>query len=34
MSAVNIQISSKVFNKSFKPYLEDEHRYLVFYGGA
>lgn len=31
---VNIQISKKVFNKAFLPYLENDKRYLVFYGGA
>lgn len=34
MSEVNINISTKVFNKSFLPYLENDKRYLVFYGGA
>ena len=31
---VDINISSKVFNKGFLPYLENDKRYLVFYGGA
>ena len=31
---INIHISSKVFNKAFKPYLNTDTRYLVFYGGA
>lgn len=31
---LNVQISKKVFNKSFLPYLDDDHRYLIFYGGA
>lgn len=31
---VNIKISKKVFNKSFIPYLQNDKRYLVFYGGA
>lgn len=34
MSNINIQISKKVFNKGFLPYLTNESRYLVFYGGA
>jgi phage terminase large subunit len=34
MKNINIKISSKVFNKKFLPYINDEHRYLVFYGGA
>lgn len=34
MNSISIRISKKVFNKKFLPYLEDEHRYLVFYGGA
>ena len=34
MSEINIQISSKVFNKAFIPYLDNDKRYLVFYGGA
>ena len=34
MSEVNINISSKVFNKAFIPYLDNDKRYLVFYGGA
>lgn len=31
---LNISISSKVFNKGFMPYLDNDKRYLVFYGGA
>lgn len=31
---VNINISKKVFNQSFIPYLNNDKRYLVFYGGA
>ena len=31
---ISIQISSKVFNKSFIKYLDNDKRYLVFYGGA
>ena len=32
--AVNIRISKKVFNDVYLPYLENEDRYLVFYGGG
>lgn len=31
---VNIRISKKVFNDVYLPYLENEDRYLVFYGGG
>jgi phage terminase large subunit len=31
---INISISGKVFNTAFKPYLNIDTRYLVFYGGA
>ena len=31
---VDINISKKVFNKGFIPYLDNDKRYLVFYGGA
>ena len=31
---VNIKINKKVFNKSFIPYLQNDKRYLIFYGGA
>jgi|GEM_PF-2589204 len=34
MPSVNIQISKKVFNSSFVAHLENDNRYLVFYGGA
>lgn len=34
MSEVNINIDTRVFNKSFLPYLSNDKRYLVFYGGA
>lgn len=34
MADININISKKVFNKSFLPYLTNDKRYLVFYGGA
>ena len=31
---VNIRISKKVFNNIYLPYLDNEDRYLVFYGGG
>ena len=31
---VNIKISKKVFNDVYLPYLENEDRYLIFYGGG
>ena len=31
---LKIEISSRVFNKTFLPYLNNDSRYLVFYGGA
>ena len=31
---VNIKISKKVFNDCYLPYLDNEDRYLVFYGGG
>lgn len=31
---VNIKISKKVFNDVYLPYLDNEDRYLVFYGGG
>ena len=34
MSEINVQISKKVFNQKFLPYLDNDKRYLVFYGGA
>lgn len=34
MPAVNIRISKKVFNDVYLPYLENDDRYLVFYGGG
>lgn len=34
MNEINIQISRKVFNDAFLPYLNNNKRYLVFYGGA
>lgn len=33
-NTINVQISKKVFNKVYIPYLEDINRYLIFYGGA
>ena len=32
--SVNIKISRKVFNEVYLPYLENDDRYLVFYGGG
>ena len=34
MSTVNIKISKKVFNPVYLPYLDNEDRYLIFYGGG
>ena len=34
MSTVDIRISKKVFNSVYLPYLNNEDRYLVFYGGG
>ena len=31
---ITIDISKKVFNDVYLPYLENEDRYLVFYGGG
>lgn len=31
---INIQINKKVFNKKYLPYLDNEDRYLLFYGGG
>lgn len=31
---LKIEISSRVFNKAFLPYINNDSRYLVFYGGA
>lgn len=31
---VNIKISKKVFNEVYLPYLENDDRYLIFYGGG
>ena len=33
-NAINIEINKRVFNSSFLPYLDNDKRYLVFYGGA
>ena len=34
MSTVDIKISRKVFNDVYLPYLNNEDRYLIFYGGG
>jgi phage terminase large subunit len=34
MSNVNIRISKKVFNPVYLPYLDNDDRYLIFYGGG
>lgn len=34
MSSVNIRISKKVFNPVYLPYLDNDDRYLIFYGGG
>ena len=34
MSNINIRISKKVFNPVYLPYLDNDDRYLVFYGGG
>ena len=34
MKSISINVSKKMFNKKFLPYINDTHRYLVFYGGA
>ena len=31
---INVQISKKVFNDKYLPYLDNEDRYLLFYGGG
>lgn len=31
---INVQISKKVFNDKYLPYLDNEDRYLIFYGGG
>ena len=31
---VNIRISKRVFNDIYLPYLDNDDRYLVFYGGG
>ena len=33
-NTIQVEISKKVFNKAFLPYIDNEKRYLVFYGGA
>lgn len=34
MKTYDIKIPKRVFNSAFYPYLNDKHRYLIFYGGA
>ncbi len=34
MNEINVQINKRVFNQKFVPYLDNDKRYLVFYGGA
>ena len=31
---INVTISKKVFNRAYLPYLDNEDRYLVIYGGS
>jgi phage terminase large subunit len=31
---MNINVPPKMFNKAYLPYLENDNRYNVFYGGA
>jgi phage terminase large subunit len=31
---ITVQIPKKAFNETYLPYLDDHHRYLIFYGGA
>ena len=31
---INVSISKKVFNEKYIPYLDNEDRYLIFYGGG
>ena len=31
---INVSISKKVFNDVYIPYLDNEDRYLLFYGGG
>ena len=31
---INVRISRKVFNEKYLPYLDNEDRYLIFYGGG
>lgn len=30
----NVRISKKVFNEKYLPYIDNEDRYLIFYGGG
>lgn len=32
--SIDIEIDTSVFNDVYKPFLHDEHRFLIFYGGA
>ena len=34
MSSIHIEISKKVFNDIYIPYLDNDDRYLIFYGGG
>jgi hypothetical protein len=34
MSEIKIEISKKVFNDVYLPYLDNEDRYLVLFGGG
>lgn len=34
MKKVTLNISKKVFNKAYLPYLDTRSRYEVYYGGA
>lgn len=34
MTTYNIKLSKKVFNEVYIPFLDNEDRYLIFYGGG
>lgn len=34
MSTINVNIKKEVFNDVYFPYLNNEDKYLVFYGGG
>ena len=34
MDEITVQIPKRAFNEAYLPYLDDDHRYLIFYGGA